>query len=89
MFFSDWDIIWPYYYATHIIEDRRDLTFVENYPAGDMDGVADSITSYVEYNIEDHPVFFTEPEQDLVNAGFKFISARFGPDRLVRIVDQN
>ena len=84
--FSDWDIIWPYYYAAHIIEDRRDLTFIETYPADDVDEIAKSVADYVADNLDEHPIFFSEREPDLLNSGFKFIPARAGPVRLVRIL---
>jgi len=87
--FTNWDMMWPYYYAAHIMEDRRDLTFIETYPADDMDGIAESVTAYVEENLDDHPIFFSEREPDLIEAGFKFIPARSGPVRLVRILDEN
>jgi len=87
--FTNWDMMWPYYYAAHIIEDRRDLTFIETYPADDMDGIAESVSVYVEENLDEHPIFFSEREPNLLEAGFKFIPARSGPLRLVRILDAN
>jgi hypothetical protein len=86
--FSDWDMMWPYYYAAHIIDDRADLTFHETYPADDMDGIAESVADYVLDNLDEHPIFFSAREQDLLDAGFKFIPARAGPVRLVRILDE-
>ena len=87
--FSDWDMIWPYYYAAHIIEDRRDLIFIETYPADDIDGIADSVTAYVAANLDEHPIFFSEREPDLLNAGFQFVPTHSGPVRLVRILDSH
>lgn len=86
--FTDWDMIWPYYYAAYIMEDRKDLTFVETYPADDIEGIAESVGDYVAGNLDEHPIFFSEREPDLLDAGFKFIPARAGPVRLVRILDQ-
>jgi hypothetical protein len=84
--FTDWDIVWPYYYAAHILEDRRDLTFVETYPADDVEGVAASVVDYVAINLIDHPIFFSQREPGLLEAGFDFSPARLGPARLFRVV---
>ena len=85
--FADWDMIWPYYYAAHIIEDRRDLTFIETYPADDVDSIANSVAEYIADNLDEHPIFFSERESGLLDAGFKFTPARAGPVRLVRVLD--
>jgi 4-amino-4-deoxy-L-arabinose transferase-like glycosyltransferase len=84
--FTDWDLVWPYYYAAHILDNRRDLTFVETYPADDVDGVAASVIDYVAINLTDHPIFFSEREQALLEAGFDFTPVRFGPARLFRVI---
>ena len=84
--FTDWDLVWPYYYAAHILESRSDLTFVETYPADDVDGVAASVVDYVAINLTDHPIFFGEREQALLEAGFDFTPARLGPARLFRVI---
>jgi hypothetical protein len=85
--FTDWDMVWPYYYAAHIVEDRRDLTFVETYPADDVEGLAESVIEYVEGNLAAHSIFFSEREPALMDAGFSFGPARVGPVRLFRILD--
>ena len=87
--FTDWDMIWPYYYAAHVIEGRRDLTFIETYPADDVDGIADSVATYVANNLDEHPIFFDEREPSLLASGFKFIPTHSGPVRLVRILDDH
>jgi hypothetical protein len=84
--FTDWDLVWPYYYAAHILESRRDLTFVETYPADDVNGVAASVVDYVALNLTNHPIFFSEREQELLEAGFDFTPARLGPARLFRVI---
>lgn len=85
--FTDWDMVWPYYYVAHIRESRRDLTFVETYPADDVDGMAASVVDYVTINIADHPIFFSEREQVLLEAGFEFTPVRLGPARLFRVLE--
>jgi hypothetical protein len=85
--FTDWDMVWPYYYAAHIIEDRRDLQFIETYPADDLEGVADSVMDYVTQHLEINPIFFSEREPSMLKAGFSFSPARVGPTRLLRVLD--
>jgi hypothetical protein len=84
--FTGWDMVWPYYYAAHIIEARRDLTFIETYPADDLDGVADSVVDYIAVHVNNHPIFFGEREPALLEAGYTFAPARYGPTRLSRVI---
>jgi hypothetical protein len=84
--FTDWDMVWPFYYAALLLESRRDLTFVETYPADDVDGVDDSVIEYVTKNLPEHPIYFSEREHALVEAGFDFTPARFGPARMFKVV---
>ncbi len=84
--FTDWDMVWPYYYVAHIRESRRDLTFIETYPADDVDGVAASVVEYVAIKIADHPIFFSEREQALLESEYDFTPVRLGPARLYRVI---
>lgn len=84
--FTDWDMVWPYYYVAHIRESRPDLTFIETYPADDVDGVAASVVDYVADNIADHPIFFSDRVPALLEAGFDFTPVRSGPARLFRVI---
>jgi hypothetical protein len=84
--FTDWDLVWPYYYAAHILESRRDLTFIETYPADDVDGVATSVVEYVAINLTDHPIYFSERELVFLEAGYDFTPVRFGPAHLFRVI---
>lgn len=83
--FTDWDLVWPYYYAAHILESRHDLTFIETYPADDVGGVADSVVEYAAIKLTDHPIFFSERERALLKAEFVFTPVRFGPAHLFRV----
>jgi 4-amino-4-deoxy-L-arabinose transferase-like glycosyltransferase len=87
--FTNWDMVWPYYYIAHIKEKRKDLIFIETYPADDIAGVADSVVDYVKINLEHHPIFFSEREPALLEAGLRFAPSRYGPVRLVRVLDTN
>ena len=39
--FTEWDIMWPYYYVAYLEEDRADLAFIEAFPADDQENLAD------------------------------------------------
>ena len=84
--FTDWDMVWPNYYIAHILESRHDFTFVETYPAEDVYSVAASVVDYMAINWADHPIFYGEREQTLLNAGFDFTPARLGLARLFRVI---
>ena len=87
--FTDWDMVWPYYYAAYIVEGSTDLVFIETYPADDLDGIADSVIDYVITNLGERPIYFSEREPSLLEAGFTFVPARVGPTRLYRVLMNN
>jgi len=84
--FTDWEMVWPYYYAAHIVEGRRDLTFIETYPADDLDGVADSVVEYVAFHLNNNPILIVEREPALLVAGFTFAPVSYGPTRFMRVM---
>ncbi len=84
--FTDWDMVWPSYYAADLVEDRTDLVFVETYPADDIEGVADSLLAFVAEKIENHPILFAEREPALLDAGFVTAPERYGTVRLYRVL---
>jgi 4-amino-4-deoxy-L-arabinose transferase-like glycosyltransferase len=80
--FTDWDMMWPYYYAAFLRDERRDLSFVETLPADDQDEVADSLVEFVWVNREQHPLFFDTRSQVLEQRGDIMMSpVRVGPAR--------
>lgn len=83
--FTDWDMMWPYYYAAVVENGRTDLTFIETYPADEQEAIADSVLGYIAAHIADQPIYFTEREPALQEAGYQFSPARMGPTRLVKI----
>ena len=79
--FTDWDQVWPYFYAAHIVEDRRDLLFVETHPRDDVPGLAHSVIDYINARMDAHPIFFAEREPELRQAGFRLRPVKVGPQR--------
>lgn len=86
--FTDWEMMWPYYYAAVVENGRTDLTFIETYPADDQEEIAASLLAYVAANLPDHPIYFTERDNALREAGYSFSPARIGPARLVKIREE-
>jgi len=86
--FTDWDMLWPYAYTAHILENRTDLTFHETYPRDDRPELVDSVILYIRQQIDQHPVFFSERETKLQQAGFRLRIVRIGPQRLFSVEKQ-
>jgi hypothetical protein len=84
--FTNWDMVWPYYYAAHIMEGRTDLVFIETRPADDIEGIASSAIGYVSDNLDDQVILFQEREPALLEAGFTLKPVRYGPIRLLRVL---
>lgn len=83
--FTDWDLLYPLYYAAHIEQGRTDLVFVETFPRDDVEGLAESVVEYVQAELSHRPVFFSERVPELAEAGFRLIPFRAGPTRLYRV----
>ena len=86
--FTDWDELWPLTYTAHIMENRTDLIFHETYPRDDRPELADSVITYIHQQIGRRPVFFSEREPKLQQAGFRLRIVRIGPQRLFRVEKQ-
>jgi len=83
--FTDWDMLYPYYFAATLQQGRDDLMFIETYPADDQDGVADSVVDFVSENIASHPIYFSENPYELIDAGFSTSPVRIGSLRAFKI----
>ncbi len=86
--FTDWDMMWPYYYAAYLESDRVDLAFFETYPADDQDAPADSLVEFVITNLDKHPIFFEEriaelEEMEQISMGPR----RIGPTRFFSVIE--
>ncbi len=83
--FTDWDMLWPYYYTAHVLGRRPALIFHETYPRDDRPELADSVIEYIHQQISTHPIFFSERDARLRQAGFKLRPRRVGPQRLYQV----
>ncbi len=83
--FTDWDMLYPYYFAATLQQGRDDLMFIETYPADDQDGVADSVVDFVSENMASHPIYFSDNPYELIDAGFSTSPVRIGSLRAFKI----
>jgi hypothetical protein len=70
--FIQWYQLYTYYYAAHIEKGRLDLRFVEPAPHADRPGLPASVIEFIRENIATHPIFFTQPWDEVEAAGFRF-----------------
>lgn len=83
--FTDWELLYPYYYVAHIGQQRTDLMFIETYPRDDVDGLAGSIVDFVIARQGERPIFVSERFPELADAGYDFTPARIGPTLMLRV----
>jgi hypothetical protein len=68
--FTNWDMLFPYYFVAHVEAGRTGMDFHEAYPQEGMGGLADSTLAYIKANI-DRPIYFTERPQGAAGLVFK------------------
>ena len=84
--FTDWDMMWPYYYSAHLESDRSDLMFIEAYPADDQVNLAGSLVQYVVANLGKRPMLFEHrpPELETIE-NISLGPKRVGPSRFLQL----
>jgi hypothetical protein len=65
--FTNWDMLFPYYYVAHIEQGRTSLDFHETLPQEGVSHIADSMLVYIEASIDSRPIYFTERPFELAN----------------------
>jgi len=81
--FTDWDYAYSYYYVAHVLQGRTGMSFHETLPQEGVARFADSAITYIEANIDSHPIYFSERPSQLANK-FKIAVAGSGLFRIVR-----
>ena len=85
--FTDWNWLYPYYYAAHVKQGRTGLRFIETIPRGAIaDGLAASVLTFVAAEYPDHPIYFSSRVAELARAGWRWERIRAGPMTLYRLV---
>jgi hypothetical protein len=83
--FTDWDALYPLYYAAHIEQGRTDLAFIETFPHSEGEGLAESALAYIQAHLAERPIYFFEPISDLRAAGYTFSPIQAGPIQLYQL----
>jgi hypothetical protein len=81
--FTDWDQAYSFYYVAHVLEGQTDMSFHETFPQEGVSQFADSAVSYIEANVDTHPIYFSERPSQLANQ-FKITRAGSGLFRIER-----
>jgi hypothetical protein len=64
--FTDWDMLYAYYYVAHVEQGRTGIAFHETYPQDDVDEVADSAVAYIDANLGQRPIYVTDRYSDFL-----------------------
>jgi hypothetical protein len=83
--FTEWGMLYPFYYAAHVEQGRTDLIFVETLPHSETRGLAPSLLDYIQAHIDQRPIFFTEPVSDITAAGYTLKPRRVGSIQLYQV----
>jgi hypothetical protein len=59
--FTDWDMLYVYYYVAHIEQGRTGISIHETYPQDGIEEFAESAFSYIADSIKTRSVYFTDP----------------------------
>lgn len=81
--FTNWDMLFPCYYVTHIEQGRLSMDFHETYPQEGVTHLAESTLGYIEDNIDARPIYFTERPSELA-ARYQIIRTGQGFFRIKR-----
>jgi hypothetical protein len=80
--FSDWEMLYPYYYIAYVELKRTDLTFIGAFSIDKQENLPDSLIAYVEANSANRLLFFDKQFNNLREAGYRFETIQFGPAEL-------
>jgi hypothetical protein len=68
--FTDWNWLWPYYYAAHLEAGRYGMQFIETTPASEHRGLASSVVDFVAAQIATRPIYTSDRVFELQQARF-------------------
>jgi 4-amino-4-deoxy-L-arabinose transferase-like glycosyltransferase len=69
--FLNWDVLFPYWYAADIEQERTDLRFIEQNPYHESPGLPASTIGFIRANIGQHPIYMADRQPEVAQAGFK------------------
>jgi hypothetical protein len=83
--FTDWNWLYLYYYAAHVEQGRTDLRFIETYPRAEIRGLVRSVPEFVLDNFAGHPIYFSQPVQEITDMSFTLRPVWVGPTRMYKV----
>jgi hypothetical protein len=84
--FTDWDMLYAYYYVAHVEQGRTDIQFHETYPQEGVETVAISALAMIDANLASRPIYFTDPPGELRSAyDFRRVSSGLPLYRVTKI----
>jgi hypothetical protein len=83
--FTNWNWLYPYYYAAHIGQGKTGIQFIETYPRAEVSGLAPSLLDFVDANIAERPIYTTEQDSAFIRAGYRTRAVQMGPMLFYRI----
>jgi hypothetical protein len=75
--FTDWDMLYAYYYAAHVEQQRTTMSFHETFPQDGVTNLASSARDYITDNLTSHSVYATDRYPELMRY-FKLIRLKSG-----------
>jgi hypothetical protein len=63
--FTDWDMLYAYYYVAHVEQGRTTISFHETFPQDGVTQLASSARDYITHNLDIHPVYATDRYPEL------------------------
>jgi hypothetical protein len=81
--FTGWDKLYGFYYVSHLMQRRTEMTFHETFPQEGVTKFADSTIQYIEANIDVRPIYFTTRPSQLARS-YKITRAASGLLRIER-----
>jgi hypothetical protein len=85
--FTEWALVYPFYYVAHVEQKRTNLVFVQTYPAIGQKRLAESALEYIRRHVATRPVYLSErlPEVEEV---FALVPLRRGNVVLYRVLER-
>jgi len=83
--FTDWDWLYPYYYAAHVEAGQTGMQFIEAYPRAEKRGLAESVLEFVGANIDTRPIYLTGRFDEFWRAGYTLQPVMKGPVQMYRL----
>jgi hypothetical protein len=57
--FTDWEMLYAYYYVAHVEEGRTGMAFHESFPQGGINDLAETARAYIQANLGARPIYVT------------------------------